>query len=230
MEFPIRLSSVELNELSVAVRIVLAILCGGVLGLERTRKHRAAGLRTYMLVCIGAAVVMMIGPFMAQHFGATDMTRMPAQVISGIGFLGVGTIMVTRYYRVKGLTTAAGLWVTACMGLAIGIGFYFGALLTCAAVIVVMMFADRFETMFTRRIRRIHLYIIFRSIEELKPFLTALRADGLIVSDIETLRSDGNQGVGLFCLIKFPRPITREEAFLSVEQADGVLFVEEIDD
>lgn len=220
----------ELNELTIAVRLLLAVLCGGVLGLERTRKRRPAGLRTYMLVCIGATIVMMTSQFMLNLFGLSDPGRMPAQVICGIGFLGAGTIMVTRYYRVKGLTTAAGLWVAACVGLAIGIGFYFGAILTVAVLLIVMIFADQFETAFTRRLHRMHLYIIFRDLEGLRPLLTNLRAGGLEVSDVETLKSDNKNGIDLYCLLKFPASITRQEAFLRVDSAEGVLFAEEVDD
>ncbi|HOS19260.1 MAG TPA: MgtC/SapB family protein, partial [Clostridia bacterium] len=159
-----------LSEWTILLRLMLAVVCGGVLGLERTRKRRPAGLRTYMLVCIGATVSMMTAQFMSQTFGG-DPGRLPAQVISGIGFLGAGTIMVTRYYKVKGLTTAAGLWVAACMGLAIGIGFYFGAVVTCFVLIFVMIFADKFENRYTKRLHKLHLYIIFDSIQHLKPFM-----------------------------------------------------------
>ena len=155
---------------------------------------------------------------------------MPAQVISGIGFLGAGTIMVTRYYRVKGLTTAAGLWAAACMGIAIGIGFYFGALLTCVVLLFVMLLADWFEISFARRLRRLHLYIILSAMEDLKPLLSGLRARGMEISDVETLPSGNREGIGLFCLIKFPAALPREETLALVERANGVVFVEEVDD
>lgn len=219
----------ELNELTVVLRLLMAVVCGGILGLERTRKRRPAGLRTYMLVCIGAAVVMMTGQYMTELFN-TDPARMPAQVISGIGFLGAGTIMVTRYYRVKGLTTAAGLWVAACMGLAIGIGFYFGAIVTCVVLIIVMTFADKLESVYTGRLRRLHLYIIFSDIEHLKPFMNTMRSLDCSLSDVETSKSDNKTGIGLFCLMKFPQALSRDDAFRLVEEQNGILFVEEIDD
>ena len=126
----------ELNMVSVLVRLLLAMLMGGLVGVERGRKRRAAGFRTYMLVCIGAALTMLLGQYQS-HMLATqwadtakqvgmnaDMTRFGAQVINGIGFLGAGTIVLTGRREVKGLTTAAALWACACMGLAIGAGFY----------------------------------------------------------------------------------------------------------
>ena len=95
------------------VPIALSLVCGGVLGIERGRKKRPAGLRTYMLVCLGATLVMMTNAHIFAETGSGDMTRMGAQVVSGIGFLGAGTIITTGHNRVKGLTTAAGLWADA---------------------------------------------------------------------------------------------------------------------
>lgn len=119
----------ELNWISITVRLLLALICGGILGIEREKKRRPAGLRTYMLVCVGAAFVMITNEYMSFKYEGVDPSRMGAQVISGIGFLGAGTIIVTGRNRVKGLTTAAGLWAAACIGLAAGAGFYSGQLL-----------------------------------------------------------------------------------------------------
>lgn len=107
----------ELNILSVIVRILLAIICGGVIGIERRRAHQSAGMRTYMLVCMGAAIVMATGQYMYDTFKTGDPSRLGAQVISGIGFLGAGSIITSGKTKVRGLTTAAGLWVSACIGL-----------------------------------------------------------------------------------------------------------------
>ena len=112
----------ELTLTAIIVRIVVAIMLGGIIGLERGMKNRPAGLRTYMLVCMGSCVVMLINQYTTQVFGTGDPVRLGAQVISGIGFLGAGTIVVTSHNQIKGLTTAAGLWASACIGVAIGIG------------------------------------------------------------------------------------------------------------
>ena len=120
----------EFHFASVVLRLVLAMLLGGCIGLERERKRRPAGFRTYMLVCLGAALTVLLslyeytlvtGPWstLAAELGMkTDVSRFGAQVINGIGFLGAGTILVTGRQQVKGLTTAAGLWASACTGLA----------------------------------------------------------------------------------------------------------------
>lgn len=128
------------NIVAIAFKIVLAMIAGGILGLEREFKNRPAGLRTFMLVSVGSTLVMLTNQYVCDTYSHLniDPTRMGAQVISGIGFLGVGTIIVTRRNHVKGLTTAAGLWASACIGLAIGIGFYSGAIITCIGVLLTM--------------------------------------------------------------------------------------------
>ena len=224
-----RIGLMDLNELTIVVRLLMAVLYSGLLGFERTRKRRPAGLRTHMLVCVGSAVIMMTAQFMNTQFGG-DPGRMPAQIISGIGFLGAGTIMVTRYYRIKGLTTAAGLWATASMGIAIGIGFYFGATVTLIVLLFVMINADRMENAYTKSLRRLRLYIIFNDVTDLKPFKKIMWAKHIELADVETTRSDNRQGIGLFCVLKLPSFIERDDAFNMVEQADGVLFAEELSD
>lgn len=125
---------IEARELTVAgmwIRILAAVFFRGILGIERGMKNRPAGLRTYMLVCIDSCVVMLVNQYVYQvcqtgnpvRMGANPV-RMGAQVISGIGFLGAGTIVVTPHNQIRGLTTAAGLWAVACVGLALGLGLY----------------------------------------------------------------------------------------------------------
>ena len=138
----------ELNAPSMMLRIVLAIINGGIIGFEREKKNRGAGFRTYMLVALGATLTVMLsqyldlmlrGPWMsaAEEIGIrTDVSRFGAQVINGVGFLGAGTIIVTGRQEVKGLTTAAGLWASACMGLAIGAGFYECMLIGCLLILL----------------------------------------------------------------------------------------------
>ena len=125
----------ELNFISITARILLALLLGGLLGIEREQKQRPAGFRTYIIVCLGATLASITNIYMQQFLGGGDPARLPAQVISGIGFLGAGTILVTRTNHIKGLTTAAGLWCAATIGIAVGCGFYTGAII-CSIVIV----------------------------------------------------------------------------------------------
>lgn len=127
------------------LRIALACLVGGVVGYEREQTNRPAGFRTHILVCVGAALVMMTGEYIYTNFGGnTDPARLGAQVVSGIGFLGAGTILRAGF-NVRGLTTAASLWAVSCVGLACGIGFYFAAIASALTICVTLVFFKRFE-------------------------------------------------------------------------------------
>ena len=133
----------EPNLLTLIIRTLMAIICAGVIGFERDAHGSAAGLRTHILVCLGAMIAMSTGVFAATHFSG-DASRIGAQVVSGIGFLGAGTIMVNRGH-IKGLTTAAGLWTSACIGLAIGTGFYEAAIVGSIAVLIVERWLKRLK-------------------------------------------------------------------------------------
>ena len=139
----------EPNLLTLIIRTLLAIICAGVIGFERDAHGSAAGLRTHILVCLGAMIAMSTGVFAATHFSG-DASRRGAQVVSGIGFLGAGTIMVNRGH-IKGLTTAAGLWTSACIGLAIGTGFYEAAIVGSIAVLIVEKWLKRLKKRIMRK-------------------------------------------------------------------------------
>ena len=122
---------------TVLLRMLMACLSGAIIGSERSYKNRPAGFRTHILVCIGAATASMTGIYLYLNLGLpTDISRLGAQVVSGLGFIGAGTIIVTRNRTVKGLTTAAGLWASGVIGLAIGAGFYEGGIFATALVII----------------------------------------------------------------------------------------------
>lgn len=127
----------SINFGTVLLRMLLAFISGAVIGSERSYKNRPAGFRTHILVCIGAATASMTGIYLFLNLGLpTDISRLGAQVVSGLGFIGAGTIIVTRNRTVKGLTTAAGLWASGVIGLSIGAGFYEGGIAATALVIV----------------------------------------------------------------------------------------------
>jgi putative Mg2+ transporter-C (MgtC) family protein len=131
----------------IALRIVLAFVLSGIVGMERESGNRPAGLRTHILVCLGSTLVMLVSFYMFEQYkGQTtiDPARLGAQVISGIGFLGAGTIL-KEGVTIRGLTTAAALWAVACIGLAIGAGFYSGAVLVTAVVVITLTMVNRLE-------------------------------------------------------------------------------------
>lgn len=127
----------EPNLIAIIVRAILALICGGIIGYDRNVHGSAAGMRTHMLVCLGAMLAMCTGQYSVMMFESGDITRIGAQVVSGIGFLGAGSIIVTKQNKIAGLTTAAGLWASACIGLAIGIGFYEGAIVSTIGVYII---------------------------------------------------------------------------------------------
>ena len=167
------------------VPIALSLVCGGVLGIERGRKKRPAGLRTYMLVCLGATLVMMTNSYIFAETGSGDMTRMGAQVVSGIGFLGAGTIITTGHNRVKGLTTAAGLWSTACIGLAIGSGYYAGAIVGTVMIFMVMVTLHSLDSWITGKEKTLILYIEYDDIAAVHRVTDFAKERKIVVSDIE---------------------------------------------
>ena len=143
-----------------AFRIFIALIVGGIIGMERGRQGRAAGMRTHILVCLGATLTSMTGMYAYKILGVgNDPLRIAAQVISGIGFLGVGTILIKGRFQITGLTTAAGIWCAATIGIALGIGFYEGALVTFLASVIAVTMMHRLEYKFTRRHTRFGMYI-----------------------------------------------------------------------
>ena len=145
---------------SIAVRMFLAVICGGLIGLEREYKRRPAGFRTHILICLGAAMTTLTSQYLLLYMHYyTDMARLGAQVVAGIGFIGAGTIIVTGHQRVKGLTTAAGLWTSAIVGLCLGCGFLEGAFITTILILTAELLFSKMEYYFQRITPEINLYL-----------------------------------------------------------------------
>ena len=140
----------------VVFRAILSVAIGGLIGTERARHGRAAGMRTHILVCIGAVLTAMTGIYVNQHYGGGDVLRISAQVVSGVGFLGAGMIILKNGNVITGLTTAAGVWSTASIGIAIGYGFYSGAIAMAVLFLTAVIFFSRFEK-FKRSVEVIYI-------------------------------------------------------------------------
>ncbi len=175
----------EVTYLAIALRILAAVILGGLIGLERGLKNRAAGLRTHMLVCVGACLIMVTNQFIYQVTGTGDPVRMGAQVISGIGFLGAGTIMVTRRHQVKGLTTAAGLWTAAGVGLALGVGFYEAAAIGSLAVFCVMTLMQKMDNRVHRKAKDFDLFVELTPALSFGDFLREMRKIEIEVAEVQ---------------------------------------------
>lgn len=222
-------SLIELNEVSMMVRLLLSAACSLTLGFERVRKRRAAGARTYLLVCVGAALVVMTGQFVRMTYSPnTDATRIGAQVVSGIGFIGAGTIMVTGQHKIKGLTTAAGLWASACIGISVGAGMYLGGITVTIIIFLTMTVLDRVQTNMEHKINRIQLYCIFDNLQSISRFLEFARDNDLAIQDFETLRVQGGEGVGANFTVKPKRNMSHREVIEKISENGGVTFMEEL--
>ena len=220
----------ELNSVTIPLRLFLALFLGGLIGLERERKHRPAGFRTYMLVCLGAALTMMISQFLIKEGFSSDASRIGAQVVSGVGFLGVGTIIVTKRQQVKGLTTAAGLWASACMGLAIGAGFYEAAFYSCVFILAACSILNRFNSFFMSRARTMTLYVEYVGSEELGVIIDAIRNLNAKITDVEITKTKtaSEKIYGVILSVETPKKLIHTEIITTVASVDGVRSVEEL--
>lgn len=225
----------EINLLSSFLRIFLSLFFGGILGLERGMKHHAAGFRTYMLVSVGATMVMMTNQYVFQTFETSDPVRMGAQVISGIGFLGAGTILVTRQREVRGLTTAAGLWVAACMGIAVGIGFYSGAVMGYVIVFLIMTIMNCVSKRLKDSCTMLQIYVEFDDKGGMAQFLEHVRKHKMEVTDIRVERRNGRAdteapepSIHIQVTLKCSEKRSWEEQMGLICSAPGIRYLEEI--
>lgn len=189
----------SLNIISIIVRLMLATIVGGVIGIERGKQGRAAGMRTHTLVCLGATLASMLGFYVAEttSYGG-DPLRVAAQVISGIGFLGVGTILIKGRFQITGLTTAAGLWTAGAIGLALGAGFYIGALVTFLLVVLTVTVVHKLEYRLNKKYSRFGIYVEIKSDSDVRRTVDFMKAH-LRVSDIQITapRSSKSGNVGI---------------------------------
>ncbi len=221
----------EVTYFAVILRILVAAILGGFMGLERGLKNRAAGLRTYMLVCVGSCLIMLTNQFIFQADGQVgDPVRMGAQVISGIGFLGAGTIIVTRHRQIKGLTTAAGLWTAAGVGLALGIGFYEGAIVGAIVVLAVMTLMQYMDNRMRNKTRAFEIYVELSSQTTLGELLRQIREMDIEVYDVQKQTgTDIESNIRGFTATLYTKKRTPHQDILSkLLNLDGVIYAETI--
>lgn len=232
----------EMNVASVLLRLTVAMLFGGFIGLERERKRRPAGFRTYMLVCLGAALTMLLSQYesymvthawheTAMEIGLrTDVSRFGAQVINGIGFLGAGTIIVTKRNQIKGLTTAAGLWTSACAGLALGIGLYEVAAPACLSIFVIFTVLHELDFRMRRKSRQIDAFVELRKNTSIRNFLASVREQNFNPSNL-LLQPDSAESVdSVTFTITLKSRVARshEESMCLLRTLGSVSYIEEL--
>ena len=185
----------EMNMLSVTVRLVLAVLCGGVIGIEREVRRRPAGFRTHILICMGSAIAILTNLYLYQVMHLfTDVSRMGAQVIAGIGFVGGGTIIVTRHQHVKGLTTAAGLWTASIIGLACGAGYAECAIFATLMVLLAELVLMQLEYRLIKRSSDVNIYVEYSIPATIQRLVRILHNERIPMNDMEVKRISDAEG------------------------------------
>ena len=175
--------------LGMSVRVLLALVCGGLIGIERSGKRRPAGFRTHILICLGATMTTATSQYMYLVMRyPISMSRMGAQVIAGVSFIGAGAIIMTKWRRVRGLTTAAGLWVVAIVGLCCGAGFYEGAAYATFLVLVAEVFFSKLEFRVLRGMREVTVYTEYARPSCLEEIVTRCHMLGVKIVDLEITR------------------------------------------
>ena len=231
----------ELNLFSMMLRVVLAMIVGGVVGFEREKKGRPAGFRTYMLVAVGATLTVILSQYLdlmlhsrwaltAENIGIkTDLSRFGAQVINGVGFLGAGTIIVTGRQEVKGLTTAAGLWASACMGIAIGAGFYECMIIGTLLIVFSMKLLPLIENVITRHARNMSIYVSMDSIENLGGVVGYMKTSDIQLYDVEIDKSNEHLiHINALFSIHLPKRLQHTEVLAKIATMDGIIAIEEV--
>ncbi len=230
----------EINLTSTVLRLLLACLCGGLIGLERERKRQPAGFRTYMLVCMGASLTMLLSQYEFMMISTrwaetaalvgvkTDVARFGAQVINGIGFLGAGTIIVTGHQEVKGLTTAAGLWASACMGLAIGAGFYECTLVGFVFIFFSIRFFPSVENFLLSNSRNLNLYIEFDAVQDMTSIIARVKDRSIEVYDIELEQEKKSGSLSAMLSLRLPKRLSHAEAISSLADLSCIHTIDEV--
>lgn len=232
----------QMNIWSVMLRLTLAMVFGGLIGLERGRKGRAAGFRTYMVVCLGAALTIVLGQYegymltevwkevVSKTDARADVSRFGAQVINGIGFLGAGTIIVTRKQEVKGVTTAAGLWASACVGLAIGAGFYEAVLVAFLAIFLSIRVLTPVENSIIENARNMNLYVEFESLDDIGAIIGKIKSQGAHIYevDIDHGRKDAFRNPSAVFSIGLQKKKTHTRVIAAIAELDSVRAIDEI--
>ena len=221
----------DLNALSIMIRLLMAIICGGIIGLERGIRGQAAGCRTHMLVCIGSALVMMTNIFAVNSYGGgTDPTRLGAQVVSGIGFLGAGTILITSKHQIKGLTTAAGLWASACMGLAIGIGFYELAIIGNIFIFLVIGILNKFDSVIYGKSKVMEIYVELSGPEVLQNIIAYARENSYELKHIQVVKNKAVDSLvtGTIFTLKTKEKCDHSDIIAEISQIKGLSYIEEL--
>lgn len=217
----------EFSLVTAFIRLTLAAIFGGLIGFERERHGRAAGLRTHILVCLGAAITTVLGCYNVEVLGVSwaDPMRIGAQVVSGISFLGMGTIISKGRFQVTGLTTAAGLWATAIIGLAFGAGFYEGGIMASLLAIVTITLLTNFDSHVVKKSRKFRIYLEIDNIKAIMAIVDALETEYKAHDAQVTVPRSGISGnVGIEVTVRVPESVTQKQVLAHLSAMENIIF------
>ena len=215
----------DITVLSTTIRLLLAVLLGGLIGLERSYKNRPAGFRTHILVCVGASIASMTGIYLYLNMHLpTDISRLGAQVVSGLGFIGGGTIIVINNRKIKGLTTAAGLWACGIIGLAVGAGFYEGAILGTGMVLLAETLFSYLGSKITHN-EAFKILLEYNNKNALNDVMRYCKNNRMVISNLEvTGKRDSTMSIYSVVLTVRPRDkVDREKVMRVISEIDGII-------
>ncbi|WP_282923930.1 MgtC/SapB family protein [Mediterraneibacter massiliensis] len=220
----------EISLLSVIIRLALSVLIGGIIGTERGLRNRPAGFMTYVLVCLGSTLIMLTNQYISSIIPGTDPTRLGAQVVSGIGFLGAGTIIVTRKDEIRGLTTAAGLWVAAGLGLAVGVGFYVGSIVGCLFIVFVLVSLKRIDIYIKQHAKSMEIYLEYDSSFSIRTLSEFVEKQGFELFDIQrgNVKSLKKELGTLIFSLGLLKRTNHQDVLKSLYTIEGVEYVREL--
>ena len=215
------------NIQSILIRVVVSAVLGGLIGLDRGMKHRGAGTKTITVVCLGATLVMLTEQYIQINFpGRANMNRLAAQVISGVGFIGVGTIIISKH-RVRGLTTAATLWASACVGLAVGIGFIEGGILITAMMLLSLHVLPYVERFATRHSRYCNVFVDLEESRDLHTIIQNLKEADVVIDSMDMSESRiAGEGISVHMVLYMKKTVGRTEVYEIITKSDKVMSVD----
>ena len=218
----------EVTYASIVIRILASFLLGGIIGMERGMKNRPAGLRTYMLVCVGSCLIMLTNQYIYQVFGAGDPVRMGSQVVSGIGFLGAGTIL-HEGLTIRGLTTAASLWMVSAIGLAVGSGMFFLSIMATVITMITLVTFHTWEKRFaaTSRSDRRFVRITTSNRNDVIADITGyLTFNGIQVKSLNLKKNKDKNNLVIDLYLKLGKNMESSDYILGLQNIEGVMSVE----
>ena len=212
----------------VIVRLVIAMIFGGIVGFERQNNNQSAGFRTHIILTVASALAMLTNQFIIERFGTGDISRIGAGVVSGVGFLGAGTIIITSRNRIKGLTTAAGLWACSCLGIAIGAGFYTAAI--CGLIIYVFaLLLQPLESKLSKFSKYVNIQLEFDDPKKIQSFINYLRGNNIKLISLNHNEHYNDTGIYAYnALLSLPKGTKKESITADLNNNPDIKYFEYI--